>query len=377
MKKFLTKILVFSTPILILFLIPAFFLRMSSENYRTIDDVVKNEKHYLIGYAYNEENYGYLKHKELENRDSLSVVALGSSRILQFRDKMFTKPFYNAGYTVSGMAAFLPFIKANLENNKPKVLLINLDQWMFNENWDDLADYGKIHETWEPNFRKNASFSTLSSVWSDLLKGKYGFEMLNQNKKSDEMKIGLNAMVNNKGFRKDGSMDYGNQIVQLLQKDSTVNDFNHLGTFSRIATGTNRFQFGKQINEKALKALDDLLQYCKNNSIYIVAIIPPFADDVNLRLEKQAEKYAYMKDIYPRSKTLFEKQGFELWDMTYLNKYGSNDSETLDGFHGGEVAYLKMLMYMVEHGSMLKNYTNAAILKQALIKRKNNYEVYE
>ncbi len=376
MKKFLTKITVFSAPLLILFLIPAFFLRMSGENYQDIDDVVKNEKTYLIGYAYNEENYRYLKFKELENRKSLPIIALGSSRILQFRDKMFTKPFYNAGYTVSSLSNFVPFIKANFKDKQPKVLLINLDQWMFNEDWDDLADYGLITKPWEPDFRKNASIQTLFNVWSDLAKGKYGFKTVSKNQNATVTKIGLNALVNNKGFRKDGSIYYGDQIDKLIANDSTANDYQYSQTYSRIAEGTNRFEYGNRINPKAMHALNDLLLFCKNKGIYVVAFLPPFADNVHLRL-RQSKKYSYMDSIYAESNTLFKEFGFELWDLSHLDKYGSSDSETIDGFHGGEVTYLKMLLYMAENGSVLQHYTNIDALKHDLDNRKNNYQVYD
>lgn len=375
MKKFLTKVLIFCSPLLIVFLIPASILCISGENYRGIDSVVENGKNYLIGYAYNEDNYKYLKYKELENRQSLSVVALGSSRILQFRDKMFTKPFYNAGYTISRISNYIPFIEANLLKNKPKVLLINLDQWMFNEKWDDLSAYSQLNKELEPNFRKSASVTTLFNVWDDLIKGKYGFEVLTQHDNSNIVKVGLNANVNNKGFRNDGSMFYGDQIKKLLTKDSTANDFNYSDTFTNIANGNNRFQYGNQINVKFIKALKDLLNYCRENGIYVVAILPPFADKVNLQLT-QSKQYAYMDHIYIKSKDLFKDAGFELWDMSHLGKYNSNDSETIDGFHGGEVAYLKMLIYMVENGSILKNYTDTATLKNDLANRKNNYTVY-
>ncbi|WP_445721756.1 hypothetical protein [Flavobacterium sp.] len=377
MKKFLAKIITFSIPIVIIFLIPASFLVISGENYKTIDDIIVNEENYLIGYAYNEENYRYLKYKELETQNSLSVIALGSSRILQFRSKMFTKSFYNAGYTISSISDFIPFIKTNLKNKKPKVLLISLDQWMFNENWDDLSNYDLTNKVWLSNFRKNATVTTFRNVSSDLLKGKYGFEILTQHKKSNETKIiGLNALVNNKGFRKDGSMHYGNHINKLLNNDSTAKDFNYLNTYSRIDKGNKRFEYGNQVNDKAIKALNDLLTYCKTNGIYVVAILPPFADKINIRL-KQNGKYTYMDSIFYKSNKLFKEQGFELWDMSNLNKYGSNDSETIDGFHGSEVSYLKMLVYMIENGSILKNYTNLNNLRNDLDNKKNNYQVYD
>lgn len=55
--------------------------------------------------------------------------------------------------------------------------------------------------------------------------------------------------------------------------------------------------------------------------------------------------------------------------MTQLSKFGSNDLEMIDRFHGGEVCYIKMLIIMVKNGSILKNYTNIDKLKYQLSKK--------
>tara|TARA_R110002050_G_scaffold42235_3_gene101874 strand:- start:926 stop:2062 length:1137 start_codon:yes stop_codon:yes gene_type:complete len=375
MKKFLFKITVFGSPLILVFLIPSIFLFVSGENYKSIDNVIKSKQDYLIGYAYNEGNYRYLKKKELESQKPQHLIALGSSRVLQFRDKMFTRSFYNAGYTISSIADFVPFINTNLDSNKSEVLLIALDQWMFNEDWDSLEDYDALDRKWTAKFNKKASIGTIFNTWLDFFSGKFGVEIIFNNPKEKLETIGLNALVNNTGFRKDGSMRYGGQIHMLLNNDSAANDFNYSDTYKRIKNGNRRFQFGKQVNAKAIQALSELLILCKNRGIYVIAFLPPFANKVNARME-QTGNYFYVKSIFEESLGLFEEYGFELWDMTTLDKYNSNDNEMIDGFHGGEVTYLKMLIYMIEKGSYLKEYTEINKLKSDFENRQNNYLVY-
>ena len=372
MKKFISKITIFSIPLIFIFLIPIVFLFMSGENYKSIDDIVKSKNDYLIGYAYNESNYRYLKQIELEYRQPQHIIALGSSRVLQFRANMFTKSFYNAGYTISSISDFLPFIKSNLENKKPEILLIALDQWMFNKNWNDLNISSK---QWQSSFNYKASARTITNVWSDIFSGKYGFEILSANGHNNKVKVGLNAIVNNKGFRKDGSIYFGSQIQKLLSNDSTANDFEYFDTYKRIKHGNRRFQYGDKVNDKALQALSDLLIFCEKMDIYVVAILPPFANGVNKKMEETGN-YAYLDSIYYKTTEIFKTHGFELWDMSNLTKYNSNDSETIDGFHGSEVAYLKMLIYMIESGSKLKDVTDINKLKIDLRNKQNNYSVY-
>ena len=64
-------------------------------------------------------------------------------------------------------------------------------------------------------------------------------------------------------------------------------------------------------------------------------------------------------------------------DMTFLKKYDSGDNETLDGFHGGEVSYLKMLVFLVENNSILKDHVNLLKLKEELKNRTSDYIVYK
>jgi hypothetical protein len=349
-------------------------LKISGESYTDIDDLILSGEKYLIGYAYDEKNYKYLKWKETVSRVKQNILALGSSRILQFRENMFTSSFYNAGYTISSISEFLPFMNSIPKDNYPDILIISLDQWMFNENWDALNE-NQNNLQWKYEFNKRASIITVINVWTDIIKNKYGFSTLFHN--SDSVKrIGLNAIVNNKGFRNDGSMHYGDQITKLINKDSTANDFNYYDTFQRIEGGNMRFEYGSEINDKALQHLDSFLAFCKTNNIHVVGFLPPFANKVNEKME-ETEQYGYEKDIYPGSLPIFQKYGYELWNLTYLNTYGSDDTETLDGFHGGEVTYQKMLIYMVENGSILKEYTDITRLIKDLNHKKNDYVVYD
>ncbi len=341
----------------------------SGENYRDIDDTILEDE-YFIGYGYNESNYRYLKFKSLSDLPRKEVVALGSSRVLQYRKQMFATSFYNAGYTIDGIKEFAVFMKAIPKEKYPKYLIISLDQWMFNKNWDDLSE-DKKPEYWSGSFTKNADIKTITNVWGDILKGKYGITF----EKSDVKKIGLNANVNNKGFRSDGSMYYGSQIEMLLNNDENANDFNYSETLNRIKKGKSRFEYGDEVNEEALEALDKFLLFCKQNDIYVIGFLPPYADKVNAKMAETG-KYSYIKEIYPKAKPYFEKYNFEFYNFTHLSDVGSGDSETIDGFHGSETAYLRILIKMLEEGSALKNTTSLPKLKNDLESRKNGYSVY-
>ena len=125
-----------------------------------------------------------------------------------------------------------------------------------------------------------------------------------------------------------------------------------------------------------LTSLDILLSFCKRNSVTIVGIIPPFADGVNEKL-KNSKSYNYLKEINPPSLSVFDKYNFKLYDFTFPNSFGSNDGEMIDGFHGGELTYGKMLIKMLEAKLVLDKTSSLPKLKNNLKHSWNNFLVYK
>jgi hypothetical protein len=190
------------------------------------------------------------------------------------------------------------------------------------------------------------------------------------------MKIGLNAIVNNRGYRNDGSMNYGNQVDKLIRNDSTVADFHYADTYNRIDKGIRRFQYARSINAAALPVLDDFLGFCKANNIYVIGFLPPFADKVFNKMTESGN-YGYLKEIYPGIAPVFKKYGFEVYDFSTVASCESDDGETIDGFHGGEITYLKMLVKMLESGSQLSQVARLEKLRQDILHKQNNLIAYK
>ncbi|KAA3638858.1 MAG: hypothetical protein DWQ02_04570 [Bacteroidetes bacterium] len=289
---------------------------------------------------------------------------------------MFDSSFYNAGFTISGINDFLPFLQSIPKNKYPNLLIIGLDQWMFNENWDSLEG-SKEPTYWGRSFQSNPGSKTFFSVYKDLKNGKYGvLESVKRfDKNAQVYHVGLHSVINNTGIRRDGSLQYGKQIDKLLKSDTTANDYRYKDTFKRIKTGRRKFQYGNRLNPKALVYLETLLSYCKENEIYVVGILPPFSIKVNEKM-KQTGKYRYLEEIFPASQECFKKYNFELWDMTNLKKFGSTDEETIDGFHGGELCYSKILIHLINNQSKIKQYVEVERLKTDVRNRANDYIIF-
>ena len=374
MKRFVVKILIFYIPVVLLLAPPVLTLYTSGENFKNIDNLIVNGSKYLIGYSYNESNYGYLKWERIVTHPKSTVLVLGSSRVLQFRKEMFNVTFYNAGYTVSSIKDLVPFLQSLPKEKYPSYLIVGLDQWMFNKEWDDLSGVIPIGK-WSSSFSTKPNFSEFTNIWHDLLTKKV--RMIYYNNVDDNViRVGLMSYVNNRGFRNDGSMDYGNQIEKLLKNDNSAFDFEYKDTYNRIEEGIRMFQYGETVNNSALNELDNFLKFCISNDIYVIGFLPPFADKVNERF-KISGNYHYMDQIYLQAIEYFKKYDFELYDFTYLNHFGSFDLETVDGFHGGELTYSKLLIKMIENDSKLKLVSNLQKIKGDLVTPINRYIIYK
>jgi hypothetical protein len=373
MKSFLIKIFLYSCFVALIFSYPIYILISSKENLYNIDNIYKGDEHqkYLVGYAYNEENYGYLKYSHIINNPRYTVMALGSSRVLQFRAAMFEVPFYNAGYTIKTIGEFEQFLRLIPDEKMPEYLLIGLDQWMFNENF---ASKFKNSEATKWTDNNSVSYTnTLNNIRpiiKDIQDGRIQYPPNSKNEKTH--KIGLNAVINNKGFRNDGSILYGKHIEMLNKKDTTARDYGFKNTFHQIKQGEGRWKYGDEVSNDAINKLNHLADYCKTKGIKLVAFLPPYANKVYRKMQ-QSDNYEYITRIAENIKN----ENFEFYQFNSSISCDSNDNEMIDGLHGGEKTYLRILLSILDKNTNLNEICNKEKLKSELRSPINNHLVFD
>ena len=373
MKRFLLKVILFIIPFLLISLPPIIILKYSGENFTNIKPLVKSNHKHLIGYAYNENNYGYLKWIKIIENPKYDVWSLGSSRVLQFREEMFSKSFYNVGFTISKISDFYAFFQSLPKEKYPKYLIIGLDQWMFNKNWDSGREIS-VKANWPRSFTYFPKFKTLIKCYKDLKKGKYGFNVIKNN--SQIIKIGLNARVNNKGIRNDGSMFYGTQINKLINNDKSVDDYKFYDTYSRINNGNRRFQYGNKINPIAISKLNQFLSFCKIHKIDVIGFLPPFANSVYKKMI-MSNNYKYLDNLSTELIPLFKKYDFEFYNYSTVQQLNLTDLYFIDGFHGGEVVYFNILIDMSRNNSLINDICDPKKMKSDENNKNNRYIIYK
>lgn len=375
MKPFLKNIVLFILPLILLVITPIVILYGTGENYHSLSRTFNEKEKYLVGYAYNEINYKAMKwHALMSHSSPKQVWALGSSRVLQLRDSAFTVPFYNAGYTVASISQYLPFLKSLPKERYPETIVLGVDQWMFNEHYDMLVKSETSY--WKESFQMLAGYDQFSKVYKDLWSGKYGFEVIQDQGDNGVHRIGLNAIVNGKGFRNDGTIDYGNQVEKLLMSDSTANDYLFKNTLRDIQNRQQRWRGTNRIHKEAVNELQRFLSFCASNDIHVIGFLPPFAGKVYDEMVRSND-YPHVSRLYQKIFVHFTKYGFELWDMSDCRKFKSSDHEMIDGFHGSELTYLRMMKVMLENGSKLQNYSSIKKMHQDIQSRCNRYNVYK
>ncbi|SHG57821.1 hypothetical protein SAMN04488109_0913 [Chryseolinea serpens] len=372
MKRFLKKLILFIAPFSLL-LFPLGVLMYSKEVFLNVKSVTRSEEKYVFGLAYSEIGRQF-KFLNVQERERFDILALGSSRVMQFRKEMFLQRFYNAGGAVQNMEEYESFLRALPTGKLPRLIILGLDQWMFNvdyrnnyknpadgQSWTDVTAVDKnVHEK-------------VKTFVVDVFQGKVKNILALPGYKV----YGVNAVSETNGFRNDGSYFYNGAVQKLVAHDTSYRDFAFKETMSRISKGCCRFNYGDALDAAALDTLNSLLAFCKAQQIEVIAFLPPFAPTVFQKM-KDLGKYGYLKMIYPQISPVFEKYGYEVYDFSDAMALGSLEGEGMvDGFHGGEVVYSSILVSMIEQGSRIRAYTDLQQIKADLKGAENSFIVYK
>lgn len=356
MNSFLLRFLKFIWVPLIIFSIPFYIIEFSGEGASLKEAIYKQEQDssLLIAYAFSYID-PYLK-AEKAKRVKSDILILGTSRTMQFRSFFFNPAysFYNAGGGITHIHELYNFLICT--QVKPQLLIIGLDQYFFNPYWKNI----NILST---NYEYKSSLITvllrnMLKIYKRLIKGEIKLSSLNDNRN-----IGFLARTKGDGFRIDGSYFY-NQIINCPYSSK---DYMFHNTYANIKEGSHRFEYSDSIDCNSIKVLNKLLSYCHNHSIKVVAYLPPYAPSV-MKYMNRTGMYSYLYQIYPALLPLFKHYDYSLFDFSDGNIIGSMDTEFLDGFHGSEKTYLRMLIEMTKQDNTLLPYLQDTVkLKQLIL----------
>ena len=344
MKKYILKLLLFSLPLIIICLPSLWVLYLAGELDGERDYVVILNDKQLIGLAYTDIREAY-KFKMTDSIFRPDAIALGSSRIMQVKSDFISKKFsfYNAGGAVNNVYQYQLFLKKL--HYTPKMLIISIDQFFFNPNYQNQEETFNKDSYEFPEHNLPNMFNTF---FSDFYEGKIDFIKILKNEKRH---IGLNAIINENGYMKDGTHHVGD-----LSKNPQFNDYNFKDTFERIEQGNRRFEYCEHADSSSAEIINRFLDECEKREITVIAIIPPFAPAVIKKMTNMGN-YSYMQEVFRILEPFFiNHKHCYLFDYTDLTLMGVHNYDFLDGFHGSEVIYNIIIRDIISSTPSLRQY---------------------
>ncbi|MBU6370956.1 MAG: hypothetical protein KGH93_02840 [Patescibacteria group bacterium] len=361
MTKFILRCLIFSLPILVLFALP-FFIFVRSGEALPISSVVHIQQEvststiYMSGLT----NAGdwYYKVTSLVRRNP-EITVFGTSRTLKIRSDFFEHPelFYNAGYndnasmTTSDLPAFIEAVPADA---KLKVILLDVSGFMGSPD--------EPHTVYRNDFFESAD-TFLSSGWRTIYRYVFdgGFSLAKVDAATSS--IGLEAIVNDFGYRSDGSLA---RTATALMKPSAIAS-QIAENVSDINAGFLPAFFEKNADTRNLSAIDEFLQKCKDRGISVIGYLSPFAQEIHTAMSSLQNAYgAEYRNEPAILDQIFEKYGYHFYDIRDIKTIGSSDMELYDAYHPTERATLRMLAYLAAREPELSPYLDRISLQKQI-----------
>lgn len=292
------------------------------------------------------------------------IIAVGSSRVMQFRGAWFRKPFLNMG----GVAGNLGVLRASLNElmalSRPRAVIIGVDFWWFLPQWE--KDPEEKIEIERGGY--NYGLENLKRPWLWLLEGKISLKefvapalgAFGEGFRAD--RFGVMAQQTSDGFGPDGSWYYTAEICGL----KTPYDYQFRDTLKMVERGVKAFYHaGENQNgpdENFVDVFADICCRLKSRGVEVYVFIPPLSERVVAAMRERPKAYAHLFAL----REALLKRGVDALDFSDPRSLASNDCEFVDGFHGGEVTYARALRQLAERWPSLLEYVNMERLDAAI-----------
>ncbi len=299
-------------------------------------------------------DYWSLLKLQAVRRRKPEVIALGTSRIMQMREHYFHSSFYNASRAVSDLSHFRVFLNVLSREQLPRVWIITLDPQFFNSKWV-WSSRQKLF--YKPAFWKEAIYSLGNNwvkVYHDYFSNKFNLGMLHPKNESIR-KVGLTAIILERGFINDGSFYYLGDIKRTEKNQ----DFSAQKLFSEgfeaIRAREGVFLTANRISQRRIKILEDFLMEAKRRGIHVVAYIPPFAPSIYQDIIKYKTDYGYLFELEEKLQPIFAKYGFTFMDFHNPAAVKARDEEFVDPVHDSGEVTLRIFNALAKEDRILKS----------------------
>lgn len=270
-----------------------------------------------------------------------SVLALGSSRAMQLREEMFVSPytFYNGGGMISHADHLIDFMHISPEEQDPELLFLAIDPWWFSTTHHRNADaFVEELATQEAFFDWRAHIHANRYILTELIRTPAFAQRLLKKEESlyNTETFGLDALTTGRGFRNDGSRQYGNHI-RAMRENPTFVDREGPPIYLRLREGLPPFSHDSTFDPKALASFEQFLTQATQRGITVIGFSPPFSSESYALLE--TTPYAPYFSSYRHAMTdIFATHDLIYKDYSDLTTLDLDDEYMFDGFHATDTA---------------------------------------
>ncbi len=293
----------------------------------------------LYGRQYFSQQYNLYKTMNIRQRTP-TIVILGSSRVMQFRDFLFhpfEKEFYNGGGLIQNLADVIAYANQVRSGSlpKPHVLVLGIDpwwlkpgddqpQWITQKLSDDAAFRFAEHVQAARSLLREENFP-----WEAALTGE-----MKRSPLYEYPAFGLAALRYGDGERKDGSHLYTPKIRDFIERP-VYRDREAPPIIQRVREGSHQFRPASALDSSRTRSFIAALSALKASGVEIYTFEPLFSCEVLRALN--ASKTGWWIDYRDRLPSLIREAGVVCLPVACPADFGLDDAYMLDGFHPSEV----------------------------------------
>ena len=325
---------------------------------------------------------GLYRFKWLSAKDSQSrIVALGTSRVMQFRRSMFgsrSSEFFNAGGMIQHVGDLEAYVAATADGPAPDVVILGVEFVWLNADYiasieasrsfdmgilqDDALD-GFAHAQLLQRMLKGALTGDVdSSIGRDLS------EARTQQRTATAPRLGMLACRQNTGFRSDGSYDYGlawPDGAGFVDRESPT-------VAERLARGERGFENTSGLSSAHVDTLLRSVRSLTDRGTRVLCFFPPYpeaiVDALNVHPGLQQAWRQYREELPVQ----LRDAGAVCIDGSRPSQLGLTDTCMRDGLHAMETFHLKLLGRFLEKDSSLNLGFSEDALQRILASPKTN-----
>jgi hypothetical protein len=371
MAKFIAGVVLFFVPPMFLLIFP-FYIYREAREFTSIDRVIEAQngaRDVLFGLAYS--NFDKTYKSRLIAARNPKIIALGNSRVMEFRKEFFRTPtdFANAGGAATSLRDAISFVQSLPEDGQNRVIIFGLYPTYFQPATQSVINSGTLTSTIRSFFA-----GQWRRVYVDFFSRKFSLSELSERARASPS-IGLNALINHDGYLNDGSYYYGKE----MKNSSRVNDLETglemgLATLEKSSPTNNIVKFP----EENFRDFQTFLTLCKKKKVYVISYMPPNAYSVSGKEGYSLEPYITSAAlIIPQVRHISAEYGFPVFDYTNTYTAGVQASEFVDADHPSDKADLRMLIDMANRDQELARYVNLPSLRALLANAQGDFIVTE